>query len=509
MRRDVYIENDSGGFSVTSGASVDAVISAGGGLDGLAAAREALLVELSGDDSMPVRLVVNEPLQPEEEAQWLARASAHLHTDDGRLVVMGGFDPDVMTWWRVETGGTRDGRGVAFVQTSPGTVRVDVYAHVGSMNGRRVLSESGTPPGAAFRRDHDGQPFPVWLAHMLDYSGEDDPGHEGLWRDVRASIAGAALEVEEEPQSVIGFLVHITPAPAGQQADASADDWIAWDANSRIPASFPLGLPAEVADPGLVAWARRAFGEPEPEAAPRAVQEIFSVVDQWPGPGLAPLADGAVSLPLTDLHALYWIAALGSDSPPLFEIRVTPRGTWAAPAACPEFGVAEGSGYVSLGVPGTWGGWAAFWSARRAAEALTGVPDGSIVELATMPQPRHMDDNERNPAVGLVRFRGAVNAGLWEIAEATPVVPAAVLADAVAFARELVGPRRLPVRGDEERDALAEAAASYAPDADELVWEGDTVRHFDRDDERTLLLLAGPVFRTRFADAWPFDEEEE
>jgi hypothetical protein len=31
------------------------------------------LIELYGDDSMVVRTVVDEPLTPDEEAQWLAR----------------------------------------------------------------------------------------------------------------------------------------------------------------------------------------------------------------------------------------------------------------------------------------------------------------------------------------------------------------------------------------------------------------------------------------------------
>jgi hypothetical protein len=57
---------------------------------------------MSGDDSLPVRIVVDEQLQPDEEEQWLARASWRIDSADGKLLVMGGFDPDVMGWWKDE-----------------------------------------------------------------------------------------------------------------------------------------------------------------------------------------------------------------------------------------------------------------------------------------------------------------------------------------------------------------------------------------------------------------------
>ena len=62
-----------------------------------------------------------EPLRADEEAQWLARASWRIDTTDGRMLAMGGFDPDVLSWWKEESGsGDTDGRGVAAFSTSPG-----------------------------------------------------------------------------------------------------------------------------------------------------------------------------------------------------------------------------------------------------------------------------------------------------------------------------------------------------------------------------------------------------
>lgn len=127
MRRDVYIENDSGGFSVVAADTVDAIIEDARSDDaGFVTSYKALLLMLYGDDSLPVRIAVDEPLDPDEEAQWLARVSWRIDTSDARILVMGGFDPDVLSWWKDDHGGQGDGRGVAEFQAAPGSWRVDV-----------------------------------------------------------------------------------------------------------------------------------------------------------------------------------------------------------------------------------------------------------------------------------------------------------------------------------------------------------------------------------------------
>ena len=239
-----------------------------------------------------------------------------------------------------------------------------------------------------------------------------------------------------------------------------------------------------------------------------AVNTIAPLVDTWTGPALVRLdASGELVLPLTELHALYWLAGLSTDSPPPFEVRVSGAGTWMPPAPTHELGVASGPDGVSLGIPANWGGWVAFWAARRAADALAGVPDGAVIELATAAQ-IYDDDGDANRTVGRVRFRGTVAGGKWHITEVSPKVSHDALTDAVAFARRLATDRWLLVRGDRELQALAGAAATFAPGDDELVWVGDAVRHFDATDERTLLLLAGPVFRTRYAGTWAMDADD-
>ena len=73
VRRDAYIENDSDGFSVVSGTAVDRIEDGRQDDEQFVRAGHALLLLLVGDDSLPVRIVVDEPLSAEEEREWLAR----------------------------------------------------------------------------------------------------------------------------------------------------------------------------------------------------------------------------------------------------------------------------------------------------------------------------------------------------------------------------------------------------------------------------------------------------
>ena len=349
MRRDVFIQNDSGGFSVVAGDAVDDIIEDGRADDmRFVTGHKALLLELYGDDSMPVRVVVDEPLGPEEEAQWLARASWRIDTSDGRLLLMGGFDPDVLADWK-----DRDSRGddlgdaVAAVMAQPGSWRVDVYAHVGSMNGRQILSEAGDAPGAAFRRSHPGQAMPLWLARMLEFSGEEDPGFEDAWREAKASLETGRLAIDTDSGDAIGFLVHFTRStdPPGNPPEGG---WFARDANARVPEVFPFGLASEVPDPELRSFCEKLLGREAavPERPP--ADTVVEIIETWPGDLLQKIDGGGVALDLAELYLLYWITAMTSESPPRFELWVEPASAWTPPAATPDFAVASKAGGIMI-----------------------------------------------------------------------------------------------------------------------------------------------------------------
>jgi hypothetical protein len=532
MRRDAFLHNDSGGLSILAGHALDAMIEDGRADDQqFVDADQAILLELYGDDAMPVRIVVDEPLTPDEQAQWLARVSRPIDARDGRLLVMGGFDPDIARWWQDETGAASDGKGVLLVEVPAGRVRVDLYAHVGSMNGRQVLETAFPKAGAALRRQYPGRPFPLWLAEVLDYSGEEDPGHEALWRDVAASVESGALAIDTAGGAAIGFLVHVT-RDGGEYDEAPEGGWFALDTNARPPSAFPFGLATTVTDPGVEAFLDRALRREYVEPPRPDATAFADLVASWPGEPLAPLTDdGTVGVPLAKAFALYWLTALTVDNPPHFALRIQQAGAWAPPGPSPDFAAhALGDGASALGNAPNQAGWGLWWTAEAALGALAGLPDGAVLDLAIVPQPddaetgfddaddvdeddedededEDEDDERTDPAIGRARFRGTVEGGMWQIAEASPEVSAEDLAAAVAFVRQLVEAGSLTVR-PAERKAFDEAVEMYASEEDALRWNGTTVS-LAQPERRTLILLAGPVFRQRFAEAWPMQPAED
>jgi hypothetical protein len=515
MRRDAFLANDSGGLSLLAGDAVEAVIEDARASDARFAAEDkVVLLELYGDDAMPVRVVVDEPLQPDEEAEWLARVSRPIDTRDGRILVMGGFDPDILRWWRDETGGAADGRGVIVLQVPPGRWRVDLYAHTGSMNGRQVLESELAPIGASFRRAHPGRAFPLWLARTLDWSGDEDPGHEEAWGDVRASLASGALAIDTDGTAAIGFLVHVTP-DRGPYDDVPDGAWFGLDTNARTPARFPLGLPTAVADPAIDEFLDRLLQRERPEA-PRPIATAYrELIATWPGDPPSPLDAGdTVELAPRDAYLLYWIAGMASDSSaPSFEFRVEGAPGWTAPEATADNAVCDlGGGNTGIGPIPTQAGWGLWWAARAAAQSIGDLPDGTRLTLATVPcvDDAYDDDDvpADDPVVGRALFSGPVADGVWRVERASPAVSAEALRAAVAFARDVAQAARLTVRPGDEREAFDEAAEMFAAGEGELAWSGNMVA-LAEPEERTLILLAGPVFRVRFADSWTMGRDED
>jgi hypothetical protein len=506
MRRDVYIENDSGGFSVLATDAVDAIIEDGRSDDmQFVTGHKAMLLELYGDDSLPIRIVANEPLTSDEEAQWLARASWRIDTSDGRMLAMGGFDPDVLSWWKDE-GGEGDGRGIAAFEVTPGSWRVDLYAHVGSMNGRAILDEARERPGAAFRRSHPARAFPLWLAHMLQFSGDDDPGHESLWRDVKGNMARGELSVDAEGPDPIGFLIHVMPFTGPDPAEPDDGGWFARDANSRLPAVFPLGIASHVSDPNLESFRNDVLDRRPPEPERPIADTVVEIIEVWSGDPLSKVDGGSVTIEPNEIYLLHWMAALTADSPPRFEILVEPKGAWTPPAPTPDYAVVpKGRTMTAIGPVKNTGGWHVWWTARSVAAALGPIPDGSSIDVAMAP--RLDDDDELNPEVGRALYSGTMKDGRFEITHASPHIDRDTLAAAFAFVRELATNGRLSVRSGAERTAFDLQAEMFSPEEGSLVWEDDVV-HLAEPDERTLILLASKVFRLRFGNQWTVDSDE-
>jgi hypothetical protein len=504
VRRDVFIENDSGGLSILASDAVDAIIEDGRSDDlRFVNTYKALLLELYGDDSMPVRIVVDEPLRPDEEEQWLARASWRIDTTDGQMLVMGGFDPDVLSDWKDESGGEGDAAGIGTFSAVPGSWRIDLYAHVGSMNGRQILKEADERPGAAFRRSHPGNPVPLWLARLLEFSHDEDPGFDEVWQDIPASMAAGSLTLDADSGDAIGFLVHCMPFNGSLEAPP-ADGWFGRTTNQRVPATFPIGIASDVSDRGLQHFRNRVFGIREPEPTLPAADRVTEIIEAWTGDPLKKLDGAPVPVALTELYLLYWMAALTSDATPLFELWIEPKGEWTAPASTPEFAsISKGKSIKAIGPAPDSRGWMIWFAARDVAASLGDVPDGSTITLAMAP--RRDSDNQ---SIGRALYEATVRNGQLQIIEASPRVGRDVLEEAVRFTRAVAIDGAIEVRPGAERQAFDKAAGFYSPEEGSVGWDGDVARLADPDD-RTLLMLASAVFRARYGTVWPADVDEE
>jgi hypothetical protein len=135
QRRDVFIENDSSGFSIIPSSALDRVIADDRQNDrAIVLDNQAVLMALYGDDSFPARLLVGGSLDADEQAEWLARVSWKLRIPSGTVLLCGGFDPRALTAWR-DRGDDWEGT-VHALDVPPGDYSADVYTYRATINGR-------------------------------------------------------------------------------------------------------------------------------------------------------------------------------------------------------------------------------------------------------------------------------------------------------------------------------------------------------------------------------------
>lgn len=503
MRRDVFIENGAERMSVLSPHALQDALEREPGFEARHLARaHAIILGVRGDDAMLVRVVVDEPLTRAEESQWLARVRWTLEAPDGRLVIAGGRDAERRA---LELGGERSdetSRHLAVVRVPPGHWRIDLYTHVGSTNGRRLLRASERRLGSWFRVDAPGSPFPLWLASHLASFVEEDPGFEALWRAPTESLRRKALAIDTAVTGFVGFLVHVRRAEEGEALiTPPTRGGFELDAGARAPDLFPRGLPAGVEDPQLLAFARhllerdtavrRGLPAPIPMRCPQAVFEV------WDGPPATRLEGSEVALELPLLVLGYLLALLSSNTMPNVELRIREAGDWVPPPPQSDFAIECRGVEYRVGPPENLGGWAMLSSLVTVGQMLAALPDGALLELATRVA---VDPGEAvDSASGRLFLKGRVIDGRLRIAEASPPSPRGTLEDAMAFARELLMDQEIRVRDAVERavvdGALGACAASF--DSPPPRW-GDQRLSLAGADSRLSCLIARPLFRHRY-----------
>lgn len=514
-RNDCYIQNDSGGFSILSGAALDRAIADARMHDHqMAMDHQVILLMLEGDDSFPCRVVVGGELTGQEDREWMAKVTWPLEITDGRVIVAGGFDPDVLQDFVDGDGAFED--GVHAFDVPNGKWLVDVYTHRPTISGR-FLDEGWTEKlGTWFRREHPGKPFPAWMARELQLSPELDPGYEEVWQDIRGAVADGRLSIDADANSAIGYLVHLRPFQAQEQLSTlPGDGWFGSDTGLREPLACPTGLLTNVLSDEVDDVILAARGEDEEQIGRDG--ELFDVHAILGEGKWTKITGNPLALPLAELDVAYLIAWLASTySHPEVRIEVTagPDGTaqlpkpenWAPPTQ-------EGNAWVyrvpASGVPiGNKN------AMQRLALAFAGNTSICQLELSTA-IPEELIDEDRGTEEGTarIRLRGAVKNGTWFIDAAIPAVKSDVLADALHLCRQVLDGKSVELRGH------AEAAAfdAMAEDLDYLI-NGAIVskgskRTLPNQDSDALGFYVAPVFRLRFGAVWecalPVPEDDE
>lgn len=247
-RAEVEIYNEATGFVITSkslaGRDLSEVEPSSDEWIALTQEGVFLPVQLVQDDGFNVRVIVDEPLSGDEEAQWVDHWAGTLLVPDGVLTISAGSE-------YLEGEEMED--YTEFVDVPPGAYRAELFTCIPGVNGWYCLgaAEGGDEPlGAYFRRTRPGERFPDWLFDDCVEEPEIDPGHEDEWME---------RETDYEVGAYVDFLLRLTRLAEGESGPAAPVEtardernprgWVPIAVAPRKPTRFPVGLLTEGGTP--------------------------------------------------------------------------------------------------------------------------------------------------------------------------------------------------------------------------------------------------------------------
>lgn len=242
MRQDFYLYNDGAGWSVVASDAINEIVEDARKHDEhFVFAHKLALFDLEGEDNSVVRVVVNEELSETETEEWIARARWRLKIKGGQVLICGGFDHDSLNAWQ-EEGNSPE---VHAQNIPPGDYQVTLYTYLHSMNGSMWLDRNIHPSvlpelSAWFRKDHEDEPLPSWVAAMFAY---EDLNENDEWYPIQERVKSGSIIIEQQSLYWIGYLIHLIPFTPEMELDQpGADGWFEAKTGLRIPERCPLGV---------------------------------------------------------------------------------------------------------------------------------------------------------------------------------------------------------------------------------------------------------------------------
>lgn len=476
MRCDVHVPNESDGFVFTSTALRGRGLSPGDGdWTAMTAAGELLPLLVESEDPAHVRVVVGEPLDASEQAEWVGVVRSGLQVTTGELALCGGiaYVLDNAAW---------TGEYARLVEVPAGNYRATLYCYASAPNGRLCVERSGSdePLGSWFRRTRPDHAWPNWLHNLCVNDPGLDPGHEKQWKRAQEKFGGP----------VVDFLLHLEPTDAPLAGVPVGSDGFVEAGECRRPELFPLGIAAD----GL-----QAIDE-EDQRPP--LEEISSVVVPAVSGELVPVSGGPVSVPVAKLARVAQLAWMCHPYTHPF-LRIT------FPADTVRLEDVEDATLVIVGnelrinFPNNGQPADAHAPLAAVAKRLAAVPDGVVLELSSS---RLKTTSE----LGAHRYLGTVQGGIWQIEASSPRVDAARLTEALALVETLENGRRLTARDEAEAVEIETRVASVLADyfGGNALQRAGAELSLRRRDSALFAHVVARVFWSRYANTWPLQDED-
>jgi hypothetical protein len=470
LRQDLYLYNEATGWVITSECR--------NGVEEWDDARWTeefdrgtfLPISLVQDDSLILRLVVNDQLTEQEAEEWLDRFEWKLSVPDGRLALCAGIE-------YLEC--PEDGEGyVQFVDVLAGDYLVEVYTYFGSPNEPDTDHFDGETLKQYWRRTRKRERLPEWI-RAVDEDYEWDP---------------------DVPTHLIGTLVRLSPLTREPERPPLEVGWIPERVQPRKPELCPRGLlSTEVA--GLT------DREPYVQTDLHYFHDVPGLVtDLQP----VPIAGGEVVLPVKDLVLPYWLAWFCGETHPyvrLFDCS-------GVDIAWPGFEVGIKGTPTEEGwrvdIEGMNARFTQFGQLRQIGALLEALPDGAGVELAAAENPDEEGVGER---FGFHRYVGRVRGGLWHVEATYPPVDRETLMSMLALAADTESGQGIAFRDRGELERVQEDCE----ERDMLLSDNPPQQRgsrltFKKKDSHFMPFLGARFWVVRFGDTWPTmdrDDEEE